>query len=186
MKKALLCIVLLFAVGSIFTSSAFAQSTNDDLHFEVGANLALPLGNFSNAYSVGFGGFVGVNKGITDEFVGFGQVGYDIFGGKTVDGISIPHSSILSIQAGAKYLLSDGFAIGVGLGYGSYHVGTTTVSDGNGGTISVGGGSTGGFFFAPMASYDLTPNLTVLASFNSLSVSGGSASFFKAGIAYKF
>ena len=181
MKKILLSIVLLSAIALFTTNTAVAQSKNgsspdDGFHFNVGGNIALPLGNFSNAYSIGFGGFVGATKAITDEFVGFGQIGYDVFSGKTIDGFSIPNGHVLSIQAGAKYLISDGFAIGAGIGYGSYGITVDGVS-----------ASTGGFYFAPVASYDLTANLSIIASYNSLSVSnGGSLSFFKAGVAYKF
>src|SRR5690606_21924762 len=101
------------------SSVAVAQ----DGRFSIGAELALPMGDFGDASSIGFGGSVRYEHPVGDNIGLTGTVGYLIFGGKetseggvTFDG---PDYSMIPIQVGGKYYFTEqqlGFYAGLELG----------------------------------------------------------------------
>ena len=80
MKKSLLSIALVLGLVST-TLVTNAQNGR----FSVGAELALPMGDFGDAASTGFGGSVRYEYPVNDNIGLTGTVGYLIFSGKTVE-----------------------------------------------------------------------------------------------------
>jgi hypothetical protein len=90
--------VLLLAV--LLTSFINAQSQG----ISVGANLALPIGDWSNSANVGFGGTATYERSFAPNIVGQVYTGYISFGGKDsgLDGYSYSYSMV-PIMLGIKY-----------------------------------------------------------------------------------
>lgn len=103
MKKFLIVLfVLLFAL------TVNAQNIN----LSVGGELAMPMGTFSDAAGIGFGGTVRGEYPINDQLVGIADVGYLMWGGETIDlgiGEITTDYSAIPIQVGAKYYFDKGF-----------------------------------------------------------------------------
>lgn len=93
MKKVL---VLLVAVLCLTIVSNAQQKGNV---ITGGAVIALPMGDFGDGYDMGFGATATFEMPFGKQLVGFGEVGYIYFGGKS-DGYS---ASVIPIMAGGKY-----------------------------------------------------------------------------------
>lgn len=122
-----------------FNFGAQAQKNVDkNLHFSVGAELAIATGEFSNTQSVGVGGTVQVSyRGFTlTDFTL--STGYISFAGKSAgSGIKYKGAGILPIKVGIKYYISEGF-------YGQAQSGVGIFSN-NGGTT---------FAYSPVMGYE--------------------------------
>ncbi|MFA6597517.1 MAG: outer membrane beta-barrel protein [Ignavibacteriaceae bacterium] len=112
MKKLLSLLVVLV----LFAGFSNAQSK---ITLGVGGSLALPLGTFADAASMGFGGLVRGEMGF-GSVVGTASLGYLTFSGKDIDlggGTTLKTTySDIPILVGAKYSFAPGF-------YGSAEVG---------------------------------------------------------------
>lgn len=106
MKKTLLSIALI--IGLVSASSIVnAQSGR----FSLGAELALPMGDFADVISTGFGASFRYEAPIGDNLGFTGNLGYLTFGGKdteflgtTVEGES---SFLIPVQVGLKYYFME-------------------------------------------------------------------------------
>lgn len=170
MRKAIILVILLTGVIS-------AQSK---IVWSAGGNLALPMGSFADAASIGFGATAGAEMQIKDKIVGTATIGYLIWGGKEIDlgfagKITTDYSSI-PILVGGKYFFSNGF---YGQGQLGFHLfsakaeskisifGTTTTTSASSSstdfTIGLGGGyEMGKFDFS--AAYYLISNANYLGA----------------------
>lgn len=103
-KSALVFILSLFAV-----TGSFAQ-------FSLGAELALPMGNFGDAANTGFGGSVRYDGQINDNLAWGGYFGYQTYSYK---GNTSYNLNMMPIMAGVKYYfteMNNGFYGGLDLG----------------------------------------------------------------------
>ena len=97
-------VLLLTAALVIFSvASSFAQG-----RFSIGAELALPSGDFGDAVGTGFGASVRYEAPINDNLSWMGTAGFLTFGKKDVGGIDIS-ASIIPINAGLKYYFTESF-----------------------------------------------------------------------------
>ncbi len=99
MKKlftAALVVALAFAV----TAPSNAQGK---LTLNPGLDVLLPLGTFSDAVSVGFGGTVRAEYAFMPQLSGTFAIGYDIWSGKSVEGVDLPNFKGIPIMVGGKY-----------------------------------------------------------------------------------
>lgn len=160
----------------VTASSSYAQG-----RFSVGGNLGLPLGDFSNYYSFGFGASGAYEANITDKLNWTATVGILSFSGKTVDygsgPISVPSATLIPILGGVKYYVNEmfnGFYVSGQLGF------TST-------SVSYGGitASSTDFSFAPGVGYHLT-NIDIGAAYNIISSSGSSTDWLGVRVAYVF
>jgi hypothetical protein len=115
MKKLLsVLIILAFAFAM---NTTFAQGKN---YLGIGANLALPMGSFSDAAGTGFGATGSFEMTFTPNITGIATAGYLKFGGQDFGYFSYDYSDI-PIMVGIKYYFTPGmpfYAIGqVGLNF---------------------------------------------------------------------
>jgi hypothetical protein len=111
-SKILLALFVLFIVSSpsVFAKKKGQSSGSSQGRFSIGAELALPTGNFSDAYNIGFGGSLRYEMPMNDNISFTGTAGYLSFSGKTTDGYTLPNFSSIPIQVGAKYYFQGGQA----------------------------------------------------------------------------
>lgn len=163
-----------FAVAALFTMLSYgAQAQNG--RFSVGAELALPMGDFGDGYSMGFGGTVGYEHPVGDA-LGIGlRAGYITFSGKdALDGIKF---NAIPIQAFAKYYFGGEAQEGI---YGMVSVGV------HNGKVNVEGaeGSTD-LSYAPEIGYHLA-NIDLGLRYQMISTEGSTTSWLGVRIAYVF
>ena len=79
MKKMLSFAVILLVAFAM--NNTFAQGKN---HVSIGANLALPMGSFSDFAGVGIGGTATFEMGFTPNITGIATAGYISYGGKDI------------------------------------------------------------------------------------------------------
>ncbi|HET6274105.1 MAG TPA: outer membrane beta-barrel protein, partial [Bacteroidota bacterium] len=99
MKKVMLSILVL-ALATIMVSNSNAASK---LSLSVGPDVLIPMGTFGDAVSTGFGGSVRGQYDInTMASVGL-TVGYYIWSGKDVAGVSLPNAKGVPVRVFGKY-----------------------------------------------------------------------------------
>ncbi len=97
MKKSI--ITLVFAFFAI--CSVFAQG-----RFSVGPELALPMGNFGDAFGLGIGGSARYEGTINDNLNWMATAGYISYAEKNSSGVT---ASMIPIQGGIKYYFTESF-----------------------------------------------------------------------------
>lgn len=189
MKKQLTKIMMGAAVCLLFTAASTKTTQAQNGRFSIGAELALPMGDFGDGAGIGFGGSVGYEHPIGD-MMGLGlRAGYLSFSGK--DGG--PSSSMIPAQAFFKYYFGEqqnGFYAMANLGIHNFKVKIpeyTYTDPFTGQTITLGGGSASStdLSYAPEIGYHLA-NLDLGLRYQIISSDGGSTSYLGARIAYVF
>ncbi len=99
---------MLSATAMLLSMSSYAQSPR----FSVGAEVGLPMGDFSDVNGIGIGGSVRFEYPLTDNIALYGTAGYLTFSGKDFDtglGGTIEGSSqnMIPVQVGIKYYLNE-------------------------------------------------------------------------------
>lgn len=106
-------VLMTFALCTFAVVSSMAQG-----RFSAGAELALPMGDFGDAFGTGFGATVRYEAPINDNLSWMGTAGYLAFGEKDDSGFK---ASIIPINAGLKYYFAGesfaGFYAGAELGF---------------------------------------------------------------------
>lgn len=132
MKKLLVTIVALFVIVGI------SQAQNK-MCLNIGANVALPMGNFGDVAGTGFGGTAQFEMQFMPQLYGTASAGYITWGGKDFGTFSYSYSAI-PIMVGAKY-----FFMPTGGFYGHGQLGLYMFSvDVESPAITVGGITVGG------------------------------------------
>lgn len=108
MKK----LILLTAVAGLFAfSSVNAQTKAPKL--SLGAEFALPMGDFGDAYKLGFGGSLQYQHPVAENLLVTGSAGYTTFTGKDVNifgfTTKLPAYNAIPVKAGARYYFGDNF-----------------------------------------------------------------------------
>lgn len=171
--KQLLSVLIVIA---LFTGFANAQSK---MAVGLQAGVAIPIGDFGNAYKLGFGGQGTFAYHINPMLDVTASVGYLTWSGKDAD---YTFSSV-PVLAGVRYYFGQGkfhpYVAGeLGMHFTSVKVPSVTV-----GGFTFGGGTASDSFFGFGAGagflYQLGPklDLDVNAKFNSISSSGSSSSY---------
>ena len=102
MKKTFLSIAL---VLGLISATTIANAQNG--RFSVGAEIALPMGDFADATSLGFGGSVRYEYPIGDNLGLCGTAGYLMFSGRSGNGVDLGDWTMIPVQAGLKYYFTD-------------------------------------------------------------------------------
>ena len=161
MKKFLLTIAMV-ALG-------FAANAQDGT-LNVGANIALPIGDSSNAYSFSYGGEVNYLFNLAEDFDLGASFSYIQYIGKEENGIDFPSVAFLPVAAAGRYNLSEKFVVGADLGF----------------AIGVDEGNDGGFYYRPMVGYKVMDNITLQATYSGISSDGATVSNIGLGAYYSF
>ncbi len=176
--------VITIAAISLLVLAISAGAGNAKPSIYAGAGLAIPMGNFGDAYSTGIGGTAGVGFPINPTFEIGGRLAYSVFGNKVSGG---PNWKSLEIMADGRYIFPKGSSdskfepfITAGLGFVNSKVGETTVSYG-GYSVTVGGGSSTDLAINFGAGFDYllspTMKLFVEARYMNIMSSGGSTGY---------
>ncbi len=169
MKKIILSAILVSSLA--FGANAQKES---ELKFNVGAELGLPLGNFSDLVGLGFGASFQGAYGLTDNLMATGSLGYMTFGGKTVTsgGVTISSEafSYVPFKVGIKFMASEQVYLQPEIGL----------------AIGTSKGSGTNFMFAIGGGYMLSENLSAGIRYESISSTGGSFNILGGRFAYHF
>lgn len=104
-KRLMIFALVLFA----FSSLVYAQN----LTYGANLELAMPMGDFSDMASMGFGGSAQAEYAINEQVTGIGSIGYLMWGGKDNYKDMDYSWSCIPIKAGAKYALGESGLYGV-------------------------------------------------------------------------
>ena len=115
MKKVFLTIAICFA-----GLATFAQSRPLGSELSIGAEAALPVGNFKNGSNVGFGATVKYAYNFDETIALTLQSGYLYFPGKDLGGGDKINSSQIPLKAGVRYSIGQ-FYVEPQLGAGFWH-----------------------------------------------------------------
>lgn len=166
--------------GSFLLCASFMAKSQDnpgkgDLKFSGGAELALPIGDFGEFYSVGLGFSAQADYYVSDKVSLNLNAGYITYQGKTIDlgilgSIKSPSFNVIPVMAGARYSITEKF-------YGSAQLGLSFWSnDGFNGSD---------FTFAPGIGYKFS-KIDVQLKYNSIGTEGGSSDNLGLRVAYTF
>ena len=174
MKKQLLIISFLF----LFVGFATAQKGN--ILISLGADVALPLGDFGDYSNIGIGGTAKGHYGISDAGDITFTTGYISFGSKGSNEFMSIKTAIIPFMPGYRHTF-DGFYVEPQIGLVSYKTKVKSdILDGFG--MGSASGSSSHFSFAAGVG-KMFGNLDVSARFQMIS-SGGSANFIAARVGY--
>ncbi len=109
MKKLLLIIVIL-SLGITLNAQ--------DGKFNVGGNIALPVGDSSNAFLFGFSVESNYLFEVSDNFQIGPSASLVYYFGKSENGFDVEDASFLPLAAAGRFNISDEFTLGADLGYG--------------------------------------------------------------------
>jgi hypothetical protein len=190
MKKTILSIALV--IGLV---SAANVSKAQNGRFSVGAELALPMGDFGDQSNLGFGGSLRYEYPMGDNLGLCLTAGYITFSGKSIDdgfgGTYKFSNSMIPIQAGLKYYFSeqqDGFYGMVNLGVHSFKSKYTVPGYSFLGVTVPGydvSASTTNLSYAPEIGYHLA-NADFGVRYQIISTTGATTSYVGIRIAYVF
>lgn len=162
--------VFLIAALAVASFSVNAQDESKKINFSLGAEVALPIGDMGDVYSVGFGGSVQADYNLDETLALTLQAGYLNFSGKKVNGFKFPSTGIIPVMAGIKYTFGGNV-------YASAQLGAAFSTEDGGGTS---------FAYAPGIGYKFSPNFDALLKYNGWSNDGASTSAIGLRVAYTF
>lgn len=142
MKKVLLTV---FAIACI-SAASFAQG-----RFSIGAEAALPMGDFGDVVGFGIGGTVRYESPINDNLSWMATAGFISYGKKDIGGGIDASATQIPIQGGVKYYFTESFNGFYAGGEVGVHMTKVKVS---GGGLSADASSTD-VSFAPSLGYHL-------------------------------
>jgi hypothetical protein len=189
MKKT---IITAFAAALCMT--ALHYSSNAQGRFSIGAELALPMGNFSDAAGIGFGASAGYELSVSDNIGVTGNAGYLMFGKKTFNtGFAETEFkySMIPIQIGGKYYFGEtmeGIYLGAQVGVHMLSLKVETPSVTIGGVTIPGSSSSDSetkISYAPQVGYHLA-NIDIGVRYQMVATEGSTTSYLGARIAYVF
>ncbi len=171
MKK---LIIATFLVSATFMAHSQVNPSKGDLKFSAGAELGLPIGDFADASTFGFGLSVQADYYIFDKLSLNLNVGVLSYQGKSQNllgnSVKLPNLTIIPVVAGTKYWITDKF-------YGSAQLGLSF--------LSYNGVNSRDFTYAPGIGYQFT-KMDVQLKYNSINTDGGSLDNIGLRVAYHF
>lgn len=178
MKKQLTFIALLTAF--FFT----AQAQKGDKQIGIGAEVGLPIGNFSNGYGIGIGGTAKGMYGLNDNAHLTLTLGYTSFGIKEKSEYMSGSVGFIPILAGYRHSFGSLYAepqLGLVVVRSSVKISGLEEFGFGGGSAS-----TTNVGFALGGGYMLNENWDLGVRFQGVSATGGSMSYFALKVAYNF
>lgn len=168
MKKILL--MTAFSAASMF---GFAQEKSDSksMSFSGGVEIGMPMGDFGDVASTGFGASLQMNYSLGSKSALILSAGYVTYGGKTISGIDLPSWGWIPVLGGLKYNLSDNF-------YGSAQAGMSFFSIDGGDSESI-------FTYAPGIGFEKN-KIDISARYLSASKDGATTNTLGLRLGYKF
>lgn len=110
--------------AACLTLGAFSASAQGKMGVSAGADIALPMGSFSESNGIGFGGSAMFHYNLIEDKLDLtGSVGYLTFSGKTIStvipgltafDVKSPAVSMIPIRVGANYKLIEDLGLYVG------------------------------------------------------------------------
>jgi hypothetical protein len=188
MKNILLAVlVLAMMVGGANAASKLSLS--------VGPDVLIPMGTFGDGYSIGFGGSVRGQYDVSPMASVGVTIGYFTWSGKDVNGFTLPNFKGLPFRVFGKYYFMPTGGTRVygiaelGLFFGS--VGDVTQTVPGFGTITVSGGSSTDFNYAPGVGVELplgsgSTKLDVSIRYDGIATSGSSSGSLGARVGINF
>ena len=161
---------LLFVVA--FAAAGMSVKAQDEdskpLKFSIGADVALPVGDFiesgagkfSDYYSLGLGGSVQAAYALDTDLALTFSVGYMSYMAKETDGFKPESLGVIPVQAGIEYNFTPQFFASAQLGYNIY----------TGKLLSDSDAKMSGFSYAPGIGYRFTPNFSAQLRYQGASV----------------
>lgn len=159
----------LFLVAALAAAS-FASQAQDDatpIKFSLGADVALPVGDFitsdakfSDGYSLGLGASLQATYALAESLGATLNVGFMSYLPKTVDGEKAESFSVIPILAGIEYNFTPQVFASAQLGYSIY----------SGKFLKDNDLDLGGFTYAPGIGYRFTENFSALLKYQGASV----------------
>lgn len=144
--------------------------------FSAGLELGLPMGDFGEAYSIGFGVTLGYEIPVGDNLGFMAQAGYISFGGKNMDvgpvSVKVDAAGMIPVQVGLKYYFTDnqeGFYAGLLTGLHMQSVKEVTVS---GTSIEEKNTMKSNFGVAPLVGYMVTENIDLALRYQMIFAKG--------------
>lgn len=187
MKRTLLASAAIIAVCTLS-----AQDGRPSL----GVELAVPVGDLSDATSFGFGATVGYEMPVMDQVAVIAQAGYLLFPGKDINAglvtIEGGNWGMIPVQVGGKYYLTGDqegvyLAALLGIHHISYKIPATTTSVfGFAVTTPEQKFSETNFSFAPGIGYIVGENIDLGLRYQVVTTSGSSSSYLGLRAAYMF
>jgi hypothetical protein len=164
MKKLFLGLIIV----TITTMSAKAQkseASSTPVKVDIGVTGDIPLGDFGDASSFGFGGFAKGSIAATSNIDASLELAYISFPGKTEGIFKLANVHLYNFLFGGSYKLEDNFHADAGLGF--------SAGSGSGLEYRVGGG------------YWATDMVDITANFNGATRAGGSYTYIGIGVSYR-
>jgi len=191
MRNLLMTSFVVLLVVALATPASAASK----MSLSAGADVLLPMGSFSDANSIGFGGSVRFQYNLTPMAAIGGETGYFVWGGKDFEGVSGPSFKGLPLRAfGKYYFMPEGKTrfygmAELGLFFGSS--GDVSVNIPGYGTVTGGGGSTTGFNFCPVVGVEIPVSggknaVDISVRYDGISVSGGTNGSIAFRVGYNF
>ncbi len=165
MKKFLFAALLVLGMGSMYGQGVF----------KVGAVVALPTGDASDLSSFGLGADVYYMFGKEDAWLNFGPtIGFRNYFGKDYEfgDITVKADDVQFLPLAAAFRAKN-FGIlnwGTDIGY----------------AVGINDGNDGGFYFRPIAGIDIADSIELNASYEIISLDGGSWNAFTFGVLFEF
>lgn len=129
-----LFMVAMVMLAALTSSKLFAQSSDyKKFSLGLGFEAGLPVGSFSNAYSVGVGGTLRAAIGLDKTSAITITSGVMAFIPKTINGVDLKAQINIPVKAGYKFMLNDHF---YGIGEAGLTFAKVYANVGNGTTVS--------------------------------------------------
>jgi hypothetical protein len=192
MKNLLVTSVVLLMVVALATPASAASK----MSLSVGPDILLPMGTFSDANKLGFGGSVRFQYNLTPMAAVGGETGYFTWGGKDLGaGISGPSFHGIPIRVfGKYYFMPEGGTRFYGMAELGLFIGSSgdvTITYPGLGSYTVSGGSTTGFNFCPVVGVEIPVSggknaVDISVRYDGISASGGTNGSIAFRVGYNF
>lgn len=186
MKKQLLFVIAAFCMG---LPAAMAQ----DSGVSVGLEIALPLGDFGEVYTLGYGASGAYELGVSDNLGVTGTIGYILLAPDSDISDFVKRASMMPIQVGANYYLDQrGSGLYAGAQVGIHNMSVTTEDiEILGVTIEGETESESDLSLAPQVGFCITDQLSVDARYQLIlsaddDIGAENSSYFGIRAAYRF
>lgn len=158
MKKIVLILSLVFT----------GFSTNAQIN--IGLSAGLPMGDFSDAYSLGINLDASYLSEVSEGLLVGGTTGVIYTLGDSVGSFEFEDLGFIPVAIAGRYVLSEKISTGADVGYALAFMPS---------------GADGGFYYAPRAQYNFSENVSGVLAYRSVS-NNGSLNFLTLGVEFKF
>ena len=157
-------------IAAVFALVAFTAVSAQDFRASAGLEIALPMGDFADAYSLGYGLSVGGELPVGDNLGITGTVGYILLSPTSDVSDFIKNAAMIPAQVGAKYYFSEQQLGAYAQAQVGIHAVSQTTEDIEVGGITIEGDSDSesNLSWAIGAGYFINENIDIGVRFNSI------------------